>query len=351
MATSTVQAATAILARGGAVGLSTAPQLLPAASASASASASVRRPLRPHHSSGSTARLVSPAVRLPGLCGASQRRRRRCGVVAAADVAVEEGAARRQKKAISIRSLREDLGEELLRTLGLAGEESEASCSGRPALVPGPLPAPKTIVLVRHGQSSWNKESRIQGNTDESVLTEEGIEQARRCRRALEPLPFEVCYASPISRAKTSAEVIWQDREEPLVYLDGLREANLRFLQGMYNADAAILHAEDFRFWRTEPENFCVDGTYPVRELWEHARAAWRDILLGEGSLVLVVSHKSILRALLGVAIGLSPSNFRAVDVANGGLCILTVSTAGLASVRAVNLSDHMTDTDVSYCL
>ena len=50
-----------------------------------------------------------------------------------------------------------------------------------PVMLP-PLMAPKRIVLVRHGQSTWNAEGRIQGSTDAAVLTQKGIEQARNTR-------------------------------------------------------------------------------------------------------------------------------------------------------------------------
>ncbi|CAI7897938.1 unnamed protein product, partial [Closterium sp. NIES-53] len=165
----------------------------------------------------------------------------------------------------------------------------------------------KRIVLIRHGLSSWNAEGRVQGRSDESVLSETGEIQALRCREALRDTHFDCCYSSPISRAKSSAEIIWEGRKEPLVFLDSLSEAHLHFLEGMLNSEAKRLYPDLFRAWREDPANFCVDGVFPVHQLWDQARDTWRELLESPGSQILVVTHKSLLRALLCTALGLGP--------------------------------------------
>ncbi|KAL3345311.1 hypothetical protein AABB24_024328 [Solanum stoloniferum] len=97
------------------------------------------------------------------------------------------------------------------------------------------LDSPKKVTIVRHGLSSWNEESRVQGSSNLSVLSEKGVMQAERCKMALSDMHFDQCFSSPISRAKTTAEIIWKGKEEPLVFLDSLKEAHLFFLEGMKN--------------------------------------------------------------------------------------------------------------------
>ncbi|CAN1279137.1 Probable 2-carboxy-D-arabinitol-1-phosphatase [Linum perenne] len=103
------------------------------------------------------------------------------------------------------------------------------------------LSSPKKVTIVRHGLSSWNHESRVQGSSNLSVLTEIGVKQAEMCREALSQMHFDQCFSSPISRAKSFAEVIWQGREEPIVFLDSLKEAHLFHLEGMKNGDDCSL--------------------------------------------------------------------------------------------------------------
>lgn len=200
----------------------------------------------------------------------------------------------------------------------------------------------KTVTIVRHGLSSWNDESRVQGSSDLSVLTDIGVEQAEKCRSALSNICFDRCFSSPISRAKSTAELIWCDRKEPLVFLDSLKEAHLFFMEGMKNADAKEKYPKLYNTWREDPANFHVNGIYPIRRLWGTARDAWKEILLSPGENFLVVTHKSILRALICTALGLGPERFRSVDINNGGMTVFTVNKKGEAMLKSLNMTAHM---------
>ncbi|ESR62575.1 hypothetical protein CICLE_v10017672mg [Citrus x clementina] len=118
---------------------------------------------------------------------------------------------------------------------------------------------PKKVTLVRHGLSSWNDEGRVQGSSNLSVLTEAGVRQAERCREALRNIYFDQCFSSPICRAKNLEAV-----------------------------DARQKYPKEYTTWREDPANFNVNGVYP-------------------GENFLVVTHKSILRALICTALGLGP--------------------------------------------
>ncbi|XVE51333.1 hypothetical protein DITRI_Ditri02bG0031600 [Diplodiscus trichospermus] len=200
----------------------------------------------------------------------------------------------------------------------------------------------KKVTLVRHGLSSWNEEGRVQGSSNLSVLTETGVMQAERCRKALANMYFDQCFSSPISRAKTTAEVLWQGREEPLVFLDSLKEAHLFFLEGMKNVDAKVIYPKEYATWREDPANFYVNGVYPVRKLWATAREAWMEILFTAGENFLVVTHKSMLRALICTALGLAPERFRSIDVNNGGISTFSFNRRGEAMLQSLNMTAHM---------
>ncbi|KAI9121355.1 hypothetical protein K1719_008388 [Acacia pycnantha] len=205
-----------------------------------------------------------------------------------------------------------------------------------------PISSSKTVTLIRHGLSTWNAESRIQGSSDLSVLTETGEKQAERCKKALENMHFDQCFSSPISRAKQTAEIMWQGKEEPLIFRDSLKELCLYHLEGMTNADAKKIYAEDYTAWREDPANFFINGRYPLRDLWVDARNAWKEILLTPGKSFLVVTHKSILRALTCTALGLGTERFRALDINNGGICKFSFNVRGEAMLQALNLTAHM---------
>ncbi|KAK7302785.1 hypothetical protein RJT34_13681 [Clitoria ternatea] len=204
------------------------------------------------------------------------------------------------------------------------------------------LSSPKKVTLLRHGLSTWNSESRIQGSSDLSVLTKAGEDQAERCKNALQNIYFDQCLASPISRAKQTAEIIWQGRDKPLVYLDSLKEISLYHLEGMKNVDAKQIYPKEYTIWREDPANFQMNGRYPVRDLWKAARDCWKEMLLSSGESFLVVTHKSILRALTCTALGLGPERFRSIDINNGGICVFNFNNRGEAMLEAFNMTAHM---------
>ncbi|PTT82881.1 histidine phosphatase family protein, partial [Pelomonas sp. HMWF004] len=63
------------------------------------------------------------------------------------------------------------------------------------------------LVLVRHGETAWNRATRIQGHTD-IPLSELGLAQAQRLAGALADEPFSAIYASDLSRARQTAEAL-----------------------------------------------------------------------------------------------------------------------------------------------
>ncbi|KAJ8761548.1 hypothetical protein K2173_004324 [Erythroxylum novogranatense] len=232
--------------------------------------------------------------------------------------------------------------EKLINDTSVTGGAYDFERATLPLLTEKLLSSTKKVTLIRHGLSSWNEEGRVQGSSNLSILTETGVKQAERCRRALANIHFDQCFSSPISRAKSTAEVIWEGREQPLVFLDSLKEAHLYFLEGMKNVDAKEKYPKEYTTWREDPANFNVNGIYPVRKLWGTAREAWNEILLSPGGNFLVITHKSILRALICTALGLGPERFRATDVNNGGICIFNFNKKGEAMLQALNMTAHM---------
>ncbi|BDA49348.1 probable phosphoglycerate mutase GpmB [Coccomyxa sp. Obi] len=207
-------------------------------------------------------------------------------------------------------------------------------------LLSHPLQYEKTVVFVRHGMTTWNEQKRIQGDTDISELTSLGEEQAEMTRKALSRMPFDSCFTSPIKRARRFAELTWAGREGPLIPMHTLKEAHLGWLQGM-RQDEALQTLEGTR-WRQSPGDFGIGGRYPVKEVFGAAAATWQDVLEAPGRQHLVVTHKSILRALICVSLGLPPTSFRAFDVNNGGICTFRVNTRGEAMLANLNQTAHL---------
>ncbi|CAA7397096.1 unnamed protein product [Spirodela intermedia] len=83
----------------------------------------------------------------------------------------------------------------------------ETAAGGNPGAAGGfpPIPRAKRVVLVRHGQSTWNEEGRIQGSSDHSVLTPKGESQAETSRQMLLSDAFDVCFTRLIGSPPSSS--------------------------------------------------------------------------------------------------------------------------------------------------
>ncbi|KAH0749935.1 hypothetical protein KY290_029167 [Solanum tuberosum] len=201
--------------------------------------------------------------------------------------------------------------EDRTESLGLKGLEFPA------------IKGAKRVVLVRHGQSTWNAEGRIQGSSDFSVLTSKGESQAETSRQMLIDDSFDICFSSPLRRSKRTAEIIWGAREEEIITDSDMREIDLYSFQGLLKHEGKAKYGEAFRQWQIDAPNFIIDGHYPVRELWARAKSCWDKILVHESKSVLVVAHNAVNQALVATAIGLGTEYFRILLQSNCGVSVL----------------------------
>ncbi|KAJ3671345.1 hypothetical protein LUZ60_007424 [Juncus effusus] len=181
----------------------------------------------------------------------------------------------------------------------------------------------KRVVLVRHGQSTWNEEGRIQGSSDYSVLTAKGETQAETSRQMLLSDSFDVCFTSPLIRSKRTAEIIWGERKEDMLPDSDLREIDLYSFQGLLKHEGKERYGPLYRKWQKDASNFNIDDHYPVRELWARAANCWDRILAHEAKSVLVVAHNAVNQALVATALGLGTEYFRVLLQSNCGVSVL----------------------------
>lgn len=189
------------------------------------------------------------------------------------------------------------------------------------------------VIIVRHGQSSYNTEKRIQGRSDASTLTEKGREDSRRVGEALSRLSFAAVYTSPLQRAKQTAEVILEMATSPtLSTSDNLMEIDLPLWEGMLLAEVRNKFPEEYRLWQQQPQQLLMVvseqvGTrehFPVLSLYEQARTFWQEILpRHQGETILIVGHNGINRALISTALGISPSRYHSLQQSNCGISVL----------------------------
>lgn len=88
-----------------------------------------------------------------------------------------------------------------------------------------------TFYYVRHGRTEFNKAGIIQGQVD-SPLCPEGIPVLQETGSILKDIPFNVCYSSPFQRAISTAEIILEGRDIPIIPLESLKEMSFGSIDG-----------------------------------------------------------------------------------------------------------------------
>jgi broad specificity phosphatase PhoE len=150
-----------------------------------------------------------------------------------------------------------------------------------------------TLLLVRHGETDWNRELRIQGSSD-TELNERGREQARELASELRDVDLDAVYSSDLRRARETAELATAGRGLDVRLDPGLRERSFGSWEGLTRSEVAE------RFPDLEHHDGETD-----EEVRDRVLAAVHRIVAGHpGEEVLVVSHGGALNALWHHALG-----------------------------------------------
>lgn len=157
------------------------------------------------------------------------------------------------------------------------------------------------IHLIRHGETAWNAEGRIQGHAD-NPLNDLGRSQARALRDSLAHLKPARIYASTSLRARETAELGFGHLGLELTPVADLREIHLGDWEGFLYAEIERIHPDEVHAFRHEPHRFAYPGAETFAELQARGLRALADIIAREasGSDVVVVSHGAMIRTLLG---------------------------------------------------
>lgn len=153
--------------------------------------------------------------------------------------------------------------------------------------------------LIRHAQTVWNREKKIQGHSD-SPLTPEGELQASRWGKILDQFPWNRLLASDIGRALATAEIINAYLKIPLTIDSRLREQDWGQWVGktipQIEADAPQLLDEQINAgW-----SFCPPGGESRRSVLKRSQKALQEAAQRyPGEILLVVTHEGVLKGLL----------------------------------------------------
>jgi 2,3-bisphosphoglycerate-dependent phosphoglycerate mutase len=189
------------------------------------------------------------------------------------------------------------------------------------------------ILAVRHGETTWNRDTRIQGHTDID-LNDHGRWQAARLARALGQEPIAAIYSSDLKRARDTAQAVAQQHDLPVHADIGLRERGFGRFEGHTWDELALRYPAETLAWRKRMPDFAPPGGETLLQLRERVvatvlRLAERHV----GEQILLVAHGGVLDVLYRAATRLDLQAPRTWQLANTGVNRLLWSPEGLALV------------------
>ena len=163
------------------------------------------------------------------------------------------------------------------------------------------------ILLARHGETKWNAEGRYQGQVD-VPLSEVGEAQARLLGDRLRDVHIDRAVASPLSRARRTAELALGEPREAMLKLDeGFAEIAHGTWEGLLAAEIGAMDGERLRAWREAPETVQMPQGESLQQVLDRAWPALQRacVDLGPEDTLLVVAHDAVNRVLLCRILGL----------------------------------------------
>lgn len=164
----------------------------------------------------------------------------------------------------------------------------------------------RTLYFVRHGQTDWNAEGRVQGRL-ESTLTPEGEAQARRVAKRVAELGVDAIVASTLRRARQSAAILAEVTGLVPRHDDRLVEWDAGDWSGRLYADIPTAWPSEWAAWTADPWTVPSPGGETFADLVTRGRPALDEVLASPAARTAIVSHGFLGRAVLGDLLGLGP--------------------------------------------
>ena len=198
------------------------------------------------------------------------------------------------------------------------------------------------LILIRHGETLWNKERRIQGTSD-IELSDVGIEQAKHLSLSLKDHPIEAIHASPLKRALKTAEIINEYHRREIQTHPDLMEMDQGDFEGFSFKELMACEKDFLNKWIADPASVRMPNGESLKQLQDRA---WRTLesIINRQENALVVAHNFTIAAILCRIRNISLSEFRSTCVDNASKTIVNFQN-GEAEIVALNDRSHLPDT------
>jgi probable phosphoglycerate mutase len=194
----------------------------------------------------------------------------------------------------------------------------------------------KKLVLVRHGETNYNQQHRLQGQLD-IPLNDTGQRQAERVCLALRSERFSEIWSSPLARSFATAQAINRHHAVNLKSTEFLLERSFGEMEGdpveefqrlKANSDLAVQH-------------FRAPGGESLADLKKRAQLLWQQVKEFDGDDLLLVGHAGIFRAFIGVILEWDLERWRTITQLNTCINSFVFDDHGKVSAYQLNEAGH----------
>ncbi len=199
----------------------------------------------------------------------------------------------------------------------------------------------KRIYLIRHGESLGNKEGVFRGRNADP-LAENGYIQARDVAGYFDKIKVDKVFSSPLLRAIQTAKAVFPENEIlPEALINGLDFGDWT---GVAKKKIQDEEPHNWHLWTTSPEKLRFPGGETMGDLLERTRSFLTQLKSIPFDTAAVVSHRSVLKAMLAAAAGVEKDYYWRFHLDNASICLLIFDPARGYTIAHSNYTDHLSD-------
>lgn len=198
----------------------------------------------------------------------------------------------------------------------------------------------KTVYLVRHAETTWNLEGRIQGSRD-TPLSIDGLAQTAKTVAYLSAFRFDTVFTSPLSRARAIAEPVGVNLGMLPVVVPELREIDFGSWEGHTWNEIGVMYPTTLATWELKSPEARPEGGESLADVGRRAGKVRSMIESSCGSLALVVAHGGFNRILMSVLLDLPLSSCTSLVQPNASISIFEAETSKWQA-RVIDSTCHL---------
>ncbi len=204
----------------------------------------------------------------------------------------------------------------------------------------------KRIILVRHGETDWNKQGRFQGQID-IPLNQNGKAQAQAASLFLKDISIQKAFSSSLSRPIETAQIILKEHPGIKISLkDNLKEIGHGQWEGKLESEINSDWPDLLKTWKIFPDKVQMPDGETIKDVSTRSINGWIEICkdLKNDETALVVAHDAVNKTILCHLLGLTTSEIWMIKQGNGGITVIDLSEkeGQPDQITCLNITSHL---------